>query len=279
MVCSSSPRRAARTPINDDAPGKSHAGQSDQGEFMHYYQFNIGDYASHTQRLTMLEDLAYRRLLDEYYLHERPLNGCLTDVARQIGMRDNEDEVDVVLRKYFFETPEGWINKRADKEIAHFHDKAEKASKAGKASALQRTLHGRSTDVQPNIKHKPITNNHKPIENPLMSPLQAKDDPAPSPLIRLNGKAVMVEQVMEYLNLQARRNYRTKNPNGSPTAGALVIAQRLKEGYTVEQCKDVIGEKSNQWMGDEKMDQYLNPQTLFRKSNFDKYLAESEAQQ
>jgi uncharacterized phage protein (TIGR02220 family) len=94
---------------------------------------------------------------------------------------------------------------------------------------------------------------------------------------RLNGKKVMVEQVMQYLNLQARRNYRVQNPNGTLTAGASVIAQRLKEGYTVEQCKDVIGVKSNAWMGDEKMDQYLNPQTLFRKSNFDKYLAEAEA--
>lgn len=111
--------------------------------------------------------------------------------------------------------------------------------------------------------------------NITMSPSQAKRDPAN----RLNGKTAMVEQVMAYLNLQASRNYRTKNPNGTPTAGALVIAQRLKEGYTVNQCKDVIGVKSNDWMGDEKMDQYLNPQTLFRKSNFDKYLAEAEAQQ
>lgn len=108
-----------------------------------------------------------------------------------------------------------------------------------------------------------------------LSALQAKHDPAN----RLNGKTQMVEQVMGYLNLQARRNYRTKNPNGTPTAGAMVIAQRLKEGYTVDQCKDVIGIKSNAWMGDEKMDQYLNPQTLFRKSNFDKYLTEAEAQQ
>lgn len=108
-----------------------------------------------------------------------------------------------------------------------------------------------------------------------LSPLQAKTDHVPN---RLNGKTQMVSDVMAYLNLQARRNYRVSNPNGTPTAGALVIAQRLKEGYTVEQCKDVIGEKSNQWMGDEKMDQYLNPQTLFRKSNFDKYLTEAEAQ-
>lgn len=111
-------------------------------------------------------------------------------------------------------------------------------------------------------------------EKPL-SALQAKTDPSHS---RLNGKTQMVSEVMAYLNLQARRNYRIKNPNGTPTAGALVIAQRLKEGYTVEQCKDVIGVKSNAWMGDEKMDQYLNPQTLFRKSNFDKYLTEAEAE-
>ena len=126
------------------------------------------------------------------------------------------------------------------------------------------------THSEGNANHKPITNNQEPIDT--MSALQAKTDPA----YRLNGKKAMVEQVMTYLNLQARRNYRLSNPNGTPTAGALVIAQRLKEGYTVDQCKDVIGEKSNQWMGDEKMDQYLNPQTLFRKSNFDKYLAEAE---
>lgn len=131
----------------------------------------------------------------------------------------------------------------------------------------------------PVIQSNPIQSesNPNPISEPKgsSSPLQAKPDPAN----RLNGKTAMVEQVMTYLNLQARRNYRVKNPDGSPTAGAMVIAKRLKEGYTVDQCKDVIGEKSNQWMGDERMDQYLNPQTLFRKSNFDKYLTEAEAQQ
>ena len=53
---------------------------------MHYFQFNIGDYASHTSRLTLLEDLAYRRMLDLYYLNEQPLNGCVTDVARELGL-------------------------------------------------------------------------------------------------------------------------------------------------------------------------------------------------
>ena len=118
-----------------------------------------------------MEDLAYRRLLDAYYLGERPLNGSSTDVAREIGMREHTDTVEYILGKYFERTDDGWRNKRADAEIAHFVSKKQQASNAGKASA-QRRLNGRSTgvdtsstDVQPNIKHKPITNNpHTPTK-------------------------------------------------------------------------------------------------------------------
>jgi len=162
-------------------------GPAPKGTVLHYYQFNIGDYASHTRHLSLLEDLAFRRLLDAYYLHERPLNACSTSVARQIGMRDNKDEVESVLSEFFTLTDEGWVNKRADDEIATYHGKREQASKAGKASAekrwlhtrlsdepvishgrstdVQRTLHDRSTDVQPNINHKPITNNQETTKN------------------------------------------------------------------------------------------------------------------
>jgi len=141
---------------------------------MYYYQFNIGDYASHTQRLSLLEDLAYRRLLDEYYLHERPLNSGLTSVARQIGMRDHEAEVKFVLELFFKLTEDGWANARADKEIAHFKGKIEQASKAGRASA-ERRLNGRSTDVQPTNNQQPITNNHKPIKNTVAPPVGVTD--------------------------------------------------------------------------------------------------------
>jgi uncharacterized protein YdaU (DUF1376 family) len=131
---------------------------------MHYYQFNIGDYASHTRNLSLLEDLAYRRLLDEYYLHERPFNECITTVARQIGMREHEDAVGFILQSFFVLQKDGWVNKRAEEELAKFRSKSEQASKAGKASA-ERRLNGRSTDVQPTNNHKPITNNQEPIIN------------------------------------------------------------------------------------------------------------------
>jgi len=136
---------------------------------MHYFQFNIGDYASHTRHLDLIEDLAYRRLLDLYYLHERPLNTDATVVAKQIGMRDNAAAVRDVLNEFFDLTPDGYRSSRADKEIEHYHSKIQQASRAGKASA-ERRLNGRSTvastdvptDVQPTNKQEPINKNHKP---------------------------------------------------------------------------------------------------------------------
>lgn len=129
---------------------------------MHYYQFNIGDYASHTRHLDLLEDLAYRRILDLYYLHERPLNGDATFVAKQIGMRDDAAIVRDVLNEFFQKTDEGYVNGRADKEIAHYHSKIEQASRAGKASA-ERRLNARSTNEQPNIKQETINIKQEPI--------------------------------------------------------------------------------------------------------------------
>jgi uncharacterized protein YdaU (DUF1376 family) len=133
---------------------------------MHYYQFNIGDYISHTRHLTLAEDAIYRRLLDAYYLQEHPLNGSVAAVARQINARDYEMEVCDILTEFFDLTEKGWINVRADKEIEKYHAKSEQASKAGKASAKARSnkpstdvehqLNENLTDEQPNIKQETI---------------------------------------------------------------------------------------------------------------------------
>ena len=129
---------------------------------MHYFPFNIKDYASHTGHLSNIEDLAYRRLLEQYYLSEQPLNENVTVVARLIRMKDNEKEVGDVLNEFFTLTHDGWINHRASKEIELYHSKKEQASRAGKASAERRS-NARSTDVQPTNNHKPITNNQEPL--------------------------------------------------------------------------------------------------------------------
>jgi uncharacterized protein YdaU (DUF1376 family) len=125
---------------------------------MHYFNFNIGDYASHTRHLSLLEDLAYRRLIDAYYLSEKPFIGSASDIAKDIGMTSQIEEVFYVLSKYFEQDETGWFNKRCDEEIAKYHEKQEQAVRAGKASAKAR-LSKRSTPVQPTNKQEPITNN------------------------------------------------------------------------------------------------------------------------
>ena len=116
---------------------------------MNFYSFHIGDWMSHTRHLSLEEEAIYRRMLDQYYLHERPLNGRSTDIARLINARGTEDTVEAILAEFFeYDEELGWINRRADEEIKRYQNKCLQASKAGKISA-QRRFNGRSTDVQP----------------------------------------------------------------------------------------------------------------------------------
>ena len=133
---------------------------------MHFYQFHIGDYKSHTHHLSPMEDLAFRRLLDHYYLHEIPIKQ--RDIARQIGLRDFEQEVLTVLDEFFVSTENGFINPRADEEI----NKYRKFSEDGKRGAAKRWHKDSNGEANspPNAppiatnNQEPITNNHKPIK-------------------------------------------------------------------------------------------------------------------
>lgn len=176
---------------------------------MHYCNWNIADYASHTAHLAPLEDLAYRRMLDFYYLHEKPLARTAKAVARDIRMVENEPEVRRVLAQFFFRSPDGYTNKRADEEIARYRAKIEAASNAGRTSAerrlngrsttVQRPLNGRSTTgvVQPTKNQEPGTNPPTPQEPdrasregpaaPELGPEPRPDPPAPDrdPVVEL----------------------------------------------------------------------------------------------
>jgi len=132
---------------------------------MNYYPFHLGDYAAHTAHLEPMEDLAYRRMIDAYYLRECPLPSDVAEVARLIRMRANVDEVGTVLAEFFALDAEGWRHFRCDEEIVRMQDKQAKARASAFASVnarkakaspsrndgstdAQRTLNERSTDVE-----------------------------------------------------------------------------------------------------------------------------------
>ena len=129
------------------------------GSTMHYYQFNIGDYKSHTEHLSEMEDLAYRRLLDWYYLHESPIPLDLDEVSRQIRMRSHTECIAVVLREFFEHTKKGWVSHRANIEIAKAGEKSTKA----KASAEARWNKGKNANALPAQSESNATHNTRHI--------------------------------------------------------------------------------------------------------------------
>ena len=84
---------------------------------MHYYQFNISDWALHTSHLTLEEDAVYRRLLDFYYDTEAPISNNPDDYIRRLRLVKHRDIVADILLEFFDLEDDGWHNKAADKAI------------------------------------------------------------------------------------------------------------------------------------------------------------------
>ena len=76
------------------------------------------------------------------------------------------------------------------------------------------------------------------------------------------------KEIVDYLNQKLGTKYK---PNASKNK--TVINARLNEGYRLDDFKQVIDNKYNDWANDAKMVKYLRPETLFG-SKFDGYLNE-----
>ena len=79
--------------------------------------------------------------------------------------------------------------------------------------------------------------------------------------------AAPYKTIIEYLNNKVNKRFSYKSESNRK-----LIKARFNEGYKLEDFIKVIDIKTNEWINDEKMKTYLQPSTLFRGSNFDKYL-------
>ena len=108
---------------------------------MNYYPFHLGDSAAHTAHLEPLEDLAYRRMLDAYYMREGALPADPTEIARLIRMRQHQSEVESVLCEFFVKSDDGWHSKRADQELTTMLAKQEHQSAKNAHEAERMSRH------------------------------------------------------------------------------------------------------------------------------------------
>lgn len=79
-----------------------------------------------------------------------------------------------------------------------------------------------------------------------------------------------IDEVIGHLNEATQSNFKK-----STEAYRKTIRARLNEGYTLDDFKKVIDSRVTIWGDDERMREYLRPQTLFRPSNFEAYLNEA----
>ena len=145
---------------------------------MNYYEHHLGDYLRDTAHLSMLEDGAYRRLLDAYYIKELPIPASLRDAYRlaRAQTKPERDAVQTVLREFFEETPKGWVHKRCESEIARFQEKRLKAQRSAAArwgahqpqsernanASGQDDANGMRTHCEGNAHHTPVTSHQSP---------------------------------------------------------------------------------------------------------------------
>ena len=129
---------------------------------MNFYPFHIGDYAAHTRHLSFMEDLAYRRLIDQYYLDESPLKGEPSLIARRIGMSDFSSDVQYILETFFDKEGDLWVSKRCDDEIIKYRAKADSARNANRIKSEK--ISAMKSELISEPIHN-VTKNHEPITN------------------------------------------------------------------------------------------------------------------
>jgi len=115
---------------------------------MHYYQHHIGDFIKDTSFLTNEEVGIYLKLLWLYYDTEKPLPNSLFELSMKVSAREQQDVLAGILEMFFTLENDEWHHTRCDKEIEHYHQQLNTASKAGKASAAKRAMNKQSTSVE-----------------------------------------------------------------------------------------------------------------------------------
>lgn len=75
-------------------------------------------------------------------------------------------------------------------------------------------------------------------------------------------------EIIAFLNSKAERNF---DLNG---ANADHVIARLKDGESMDDLRAVIAKKCREWKGDEKMNMYLRPATLFNRTKYASYKGE-----
>ena len=160
-----------------------------------YMPLYVADYLADAAHLTTEEHGAYLLLIMTYWQRGKPLPADPDRLAR-IARLSNERWTDVerTLNDFFVVIDGHWHHKRINAELEKVRDKTEKAKRAGAASAsarkatpVQQTLNGRSTDVQRTFNHTDTDTDTDKEDTSLRSVERVSAPPPAKPSSRSRG--------------------------------------------------------------------------------------------
>ena len=79
-----------------------------------------------------------------------------------------------------------------------------------------------------------------------------------------------VDAVIDHLNSVCGTSFRR-----SAKSTRRIVAARLRDGASVDECNAVIDHKAREWLHDGRMRKYLRPETLFNATKFEAYRNEA----
>lgn len=146
---------------------------------MNFYPRHIGDHVKDTYHLSLVEHGVYNLLLDRFYGSERPITRQEAFEVCRPTTKGEKQAVDRILTEFFIDTKEGYVNRRALREIEIYHEKSEKArqsaltrwkdkpaEKQSKNDAnAMRTHYERNADAMLSNNQYPISSNQYPKSN------------------------------------------------------------------------------------------------------------------
>ncbi|MBV8635437.1 MAG: YdaU family protein, partial [Burkholderiaceae bacterium] len=184
---------------------------------MNYYERHIGDYIRATVALTMLQEGAYTRLLDQIYQAEGPLPGDIKHLHRlaRAATAAERKAVDYVVQTFFILTDAGYEQRRAMREIARYHDRAgrgkrnadlrwnkhraQQAAEANPACKTDAKSHANTMQAacENDALHTPIASNHNPVNT--LSPTLSAENPNGAEAAEANGVGSVALEISNVL--------------------------------------------------------------------------------
>lgn len=227
---------------------------------MKWYKRNPADFIVGVVYMSAEEIGAYQLLLDHQWDQGGRLPKDFRKLARMahLSPRRFRQLWESTLAEKFEEDSGGYFNARLDREMSKARELSDQRRQAAAARwgsdaiALQADNGG---DASGRVCASLISISK--------NPKNLKKD-----------ELEITKGVLELLNLKTGRNFRLLNPAGALTANAQGIIARLRDGWKEPELRAVVVRRCRRWGKSAEMADHLTPATLFRKSNFEKYVSE-----